>query len=110
VTGADRRGGDGTRNRSAHGFVSARGDDARRDNDRGKSETRATRMKWGSEHLKQFYNATFYRLWSAKWGSSRAMRGSPRVRVVHFFLDIELKAPYKGDTTALSGRVARILM
>jgi len=62
VTGAHGRGGDGTRNGSARGFVSARGDDARSDNDRGESVTRATRMKWGSEHLKQFYTATFYRL------------------------------------------------
>lgn len=45
MTGANGRDGNGTRNGSARGFVTARGDDARRENDRGESEMRATRMK-----------------------------------------------------------------
>ena len=37
-----------------------------------------------------------------------AAREMPNALVVNFFLDIELKEPYKGDTTALSQEGAKI--
>jgi hypothetical protein len=59
-------------------------------------------------HLKQFYPITFLLLRGAHPLQQRDAKSLHGTSVFHFFLDFKVKQPYKGDTTALSLRVAQI--